>query len=132
MAPLNTTSAFPCHFLFMLPAGATDAERLAVIESARTLIPRGYVYVASPAEPIMEDRDEIRFMPLNVEALPCFADVTAVCVVRDQTIAIAARQAYPRTEVIVIDPLAMEKADEDKPVTAWVGAHGSGDVSQAA
>lgn len=115
----------------MLPANATEAERLAVIESARTLLPRGYVYVASPAEPTMEDRDEIRFMPLNLQALPCFADVTAVCVVRDQTIAIAARQAYPRTEVMVIDPLAVEAPEVERPAAAWRGTD-SDDFSQAA
>lgn len=114
----------------MLPANATEAERQAVIASARTLLPRGYVYVASPAEPTMEDRDDIRFMPLNLEALPCFGDVTAVCVVRDQTIAIAARDAYPRTEVMVIDPLAVEKAE--KPAASWLAASGSDEVSQAA
>ncbi len=115
----------------MLPANASEAEREAVIESARTLLSRGYVYVASPAEPTMEDREEIRFMPLNVAALPCFADVTAVCVVRDQTIAVAARLAYPRTEVMVIDPLAVEKEVSERPAPAWMGTGGD-EVSQAA
>ncbi|MGV3663613.1 MAG: hypothetical protein ACO1TE_25815 [Prosthecobacter sp.] len=131
MAPLNTTSILPRHFLFLLPATATEAERQAVIESARTLLPRGYVYVASPAEPTMEDRENIRFMPLNLKALPSFGDVTAVCVVRDQTIAIAARDAYPRTEVTVIDPLARETPEViDRPVASWLA--GSDDILEAA
>ncbi len=118
----------------MLPASATEAEKNAVIETARGLTALGYVYIASPTESTMEDRENIRFLPLNVEVLPCFGAVTAVCVVRDEAIAAAARDAYPDTEVIVIDPAVVpeEEASERPLVPEWLSTSSRQDALQAA
>lgn len=118
----------------MLPGFLTEAEKNAVIETARGLTAHGYVYIASPAEGTMEDRENIRFLPLNLENLPCFGAVTAVCVVKDETIAIAAREAYPGTEVIVIDPgiVPDEEASERPAVPEWLSAKSRTDALQAA
>lgn len=135
MAPLNCTSFQPRHFLFMLPAAVTPAERTAITESARSLTDRGYVYIASPEERTMEDRGAIRYLPLHLEMLPCFGSVTAVCVLRDETLAEAARQAYPNTEVMVVDPLGGHHVNEaDKATSSWVATsdRGMSGVSQAA
>lgn len=116
----------------MLPASATEAELQAITEAARRLVTLGYVYIASPAEKTMEDRDEIRYLPLNVDLLPCFGAVTAVCVLRDESLAQAARQTYPGTEVMVLQSLADEsEISGGKPASAWVGGSPVG-ISQAA
>ena len=135
MAPLNRTPSLPRHFLFMLPASATQAELDAITESARRLVALGYVYIASPKEKTMEDRDEIRYLPLNVDVLPCFGAVTAVCVVRDEALAQAAREAYPGTQVMVVDPRADQRADgADKPAASWLARQAGlqAGISQAA
>lgn len=88
----------------MLPASTTQAEQNFVIDAAQELTSLGYVYIASARESAMEDRDGIRFLPLDVDMLPCFGAVTGVFVVRDQSIARAAQAAYPDATVVVIDP----------------------------
>jgi hypothetical protein len=52
----------------------------------------------------MEDRDEIRFMPLKNDDLPCFNALAGVMVVRDQELARVAQQTYPGANILVIDP----------------------------
>ena len=122
----------------MLPATATSHDRSTVEQSARRLTSSGYVYIASPEEKTMEDREEIRYMPLHLEMLPCFGSITAVCVVRDESLADAARAAYPGTEVLVIDPAATltagDEATAEMPASQWtVGTTISGEeLAQAA
>jgi hypothetical protein len=94
----------PHHFLFMLPGSTTPEDQERVVKSAKALTSMGYVYVASTHEHTMEDRDNIRFMPLRSNDLPRFGEVSGVMVVRDQEVARAAEQAYPRARVFVIDP----------------------------
>jgi hypothetical protein len=94
----------PHHFLFMLPGSTTPEEQERVVKSAKDLTSMGYVYVASAHERTMEDRDNIRFMPLRSNDLPRFGNVSGVMVVRDQEYARAAEQAYPSAKVFVIDP----------------------------
>ncbi len=76
---------------------------------ARRLTSLGYVYIASAHECTMEDREEIRFMPLHREMLPAFGALTGVFVVNDAEIASAARDTYPEAHVLVIDPARVEE-----------------------
>lgn len=103
-ASSKTNTRSPHHFLFMLPDSATPAEQDHVVEAAKELTSMGYVYVASAQERTMEDRDNIRFMPLRPDDLPRFGAVSGVMVVRDQSMAQAAQEAYPGAKVFVIDP----------------------------
>lgn len=100
------------NFLFMLPADTSPAEQEVIVNLARRLTAMGYVYIASAHEKTMEDREDIRFMPFHQDLLPSFGEMTGVFVVRDQSIASAARQAYPNAHVLVIDP---DRIQEDLP-----------------
>jgi hypothetical protein len=99
-----SSSNHPHHFLFMLPASTTPSEQDEIVETAKKLTSMGYVYVASAHERTMEDRDNIRFMPLKNDDLPCFNAVAGVMVVRDQGLAEVAQHAYPGANILVIDP----------------------------
>ena len=104
---MNTSSTSltrsPQHFLFMLPHSATAAEQEHVVNAAKELTTTGYVYVASAHERTMEDRDNIRFMPLRNGDLPRFGTVSAVMIVKDRTMVSAAEVAYPNAKVLVFD-----------------------------
>jgi hypothetical protein len=110
----------------MLPDSTTPEEQECVVNSAKELTSMGYVYVASARERTMEDRDNIRFMPLRSDDLPRFGNVSGVMVVRDHEFARAAEQAYPGAKVFVIDPAtpAPAKAAEEhvrpRPVASTV------------
>lgn len=131
--PTQTASRLPRHFLFMLPLTTSTTERNAVIDWARRLSPQGYVYIASAHEKVAEDRDGIRFLPLHAEALPCFGEVTAACVLHDESIAKAARQAYPGAQVIVINSQATEKeVIAAKSGPEWLVSSEELEISQAA
>jgi hypothetical protein len=88
----------------MLPASTTPSEQDKIVESAKKLTSMGYVYVASAHEHTMEDRDNVRFMPLRNDDLPCFGALAGVMVVRDKGLAEVAQQTYPGANVLVIDP----------------------------
>ena len=111
------------HFLFMLPASTTPSEQDEIVETAKKMTSMGYVYVASAHERTMEDRDDIRFMPLRNDDLPCFGAVAGVMVVRDQGLADVAQQRYPGANVLVIDPAqpAQDKVDP-RQIMPWVAA----------
>lgn len=94
----------PHQFLFLLPETTTPDEVEIVEAAARKLIPLGYVYIASPHEPTMEDRGGIRFLPLRPHRLPCFGTLTGVMIVRDRHLMLAAQETYPEAQVIVFDP----------------------------
>jgi hypothetical protein len=94
----------PHHFLFVLPGSTTPDEQERVVKSAKQLTSMGYVYVASAHERTMEDRENIRYMPLRENDLPRFGNVSGVMVVRDQACARAAVEAYPGASIFVIDP----------------------------
>lgn len=106
------SSSQPHHFLFLLPDSTTPAEKEVVVNAAKHLTSLGYVYVASPDEKTMADRENIRFMPLKLHRLPCFGTVTSVMIVRDRHLALAAQEAYPRTRVTVFDPAQATLAHE--------------------
>jgi hypothetical protein len=104
---MNTTSTSrtpsPQHFLFMLPHSATPAEQEHVVKAAKELSSRGYVYVASAHEHTMEDRDNVRFMPLRSDDLPRFGTVSTVMIVKDRAMIQAAEAAYPQAKVLVFE-----------------------------
>ena len=100
------TSAFsqlPKHYLFILPEAITLDEQHEVAQAARALLTEGYVYLISPHEKTVEDRYEIRYMPLRRDSLPCFGEVSGVLVARDQSLALAAKQVYQDAPVMVFD-----------------------------
>jgi hypothetical protein len=100
----KTPSQPPHRFLFMLPDSTTPTEQDHIVNAAKELTTMGYVYVASARESTMEDRDNVRYMPLKEYDLPCFGEVTGVMIVRDQEMARMAEEAYPGAKVFVIDP----------------------------
>jgi hypothetical protein len=108
------TAPFPVlpiqNFLFMLPADTTPAEQEVIVSLARRLTAIGYVYIASAHVKMMEDREDIRFMPFHRDLLPSFGVMSGVFVVRDIHIAAAACEAYPHAHVLVIDP---DRVQED-------------------
>jgi hypothetical protein len=108
MTPFPTTQTLH-NFLFMLPFTTTRAEQEIIMNLARRLTSLGYVYIASAHECTMEDREEIRFMPLHCEMLPAFGTLTGVFVVKDADIASVARDTYPDAHVLVIDPARVEE-----------------------
>jgi hypothetical protein len=98
------TSRVPNRFLFLLPASTTPSEQDVVASAAQELTPLGYVYIASAHVPTMEDRGDIRFMPLRDGTLPCFGAVTGVMIARDQELVRVAQENYPGAQVVVFDP----------------------------
>lgn len=102
MNTINHTLS-PQHFLFMLPDSATPADHEQIVNAARELSAHGYVYVASAHERAMQDRENIRFMPLRRDDLPRFGAATSVMIVKDRGMVTAAEQAYPGAHVLVID-----------------------------
>jgi hypothetical protein len=97
----NTRS--PQHYLIMLPSSATPAEQEHVVKAAKELTASGYVYVASAHVRTMEDRDNVRFMPLQSGDMPRFGKVSTVMIVKDRTMLPAAERAYPNAKVLVFD-----------------------------
>jgi hypothetical protein len=135
----SPNSTVPHHFLFMLPATATPADQDHVVKAAKELTSMGYVYVASAHERTMEDRDNVRFMPLKSDDLPRFGSLAGVMIVRDQEMARVAQEAYPEANIMVIDPTpAAEKTPETpRPArrtaaTAWHPLMASSGVPHAA
>ncbi len=100
----SSPSLAPKHYLFMLPEMITLEEQNEVAQAAKALLTEGYVYLISPHEKTVEDRDEIRYMPLRRDSLPCFGEVSGVLVARDQSLAQAAKQAYRDAPVMVFEP----------------------------
>ena len=68
-------SRLPKHYLFILPEVITLDEQREVVQVASKLAEEGYVYLASAHVKTMEDRDNIRFMPLHTDRMPCFGEV---------------------------------------------------------
>ncbi len=117
--------SLPFHnFLFLLPECTRGEEESRIATSARELTEMGYVYVASSRVREIEDREGIRFLPLNEDLLPAFGAVTGVFVVRDGALAHAAHQAYPEAQVFVIDPRQAGKAavSAERPEQPWLSA----------
>jgi hypothetical protein len=100
---LSSPTRSPQHYLIMLPPTATPAEQEHVVHAAKELASSGYVYVASAHERTMEDRDNIRFMPLRSDALPRFGTLSTVMIVKDRAMVPAAERAYPQAKVLVFD-----------------------------
>jgi len=101
---LPSSSQAKNHFLFLLPPSTTPAEQDVIANAARELAPMGYVYIASAHEKTMEDRGDIRFMPLRDGTLPCFGAVTGVMIVRDRELVRQAQENYPGAPIVVFDP----------------------------
>lgn len=99
-----------CNFLFILPAMTSLEEQQAVERVARRLITQGYIYLASVHEPIMEDRNGIRFMPWRRECPPGFGLLTGVFVLSDVETALLATDIYPDTSVWLIQSAADKPA----------------------
>ena len=76
--------SLPKHYLFILPEAISLDEQHEVVQAASKLAEEGYVYLASAHVKTMEDRDNIRFMPLHTDRMPCFGGVSGVLVVRDR------------------------------------------------
>lgn len=92
------------RFLIMLPPSATPSEQEHVFDAAKELISTGDVYVASAHQRTMEDRDNVRFLPLRKGDLPHFGSISTVMIVKDRTMVSAAEQAYPNAKVLVFEP----------------------------
>jgi hypothetical protein len=100
----SSPSLAPKHYLFMLPEMITLEEQNEVAQAAKALLTEGYVYLISPHEKTVEDRDEIRYMPLRRDSLPCFGEVSGVLVARDQSLARTAKEVYRDAPVMVFEP----------------------------
>lgn len=92
------------RFLVMLPPSATPSEQEHVVNAAKELTSTGDVYIASASQCTMEDRDNVRFLPLRNGDLPRFGKVSTVMIVKDRTMVSAAEQAYPEAKVLVFEP----------------------------
>jgi hypothetical protein len=92
------------RFLIMLPLSATPSEQEHVVNVAKELTSTGDVYIASASQRTMEDRDNVRFLPLRSGDLPRFGKVSTVMIVKDRTMVPAAEQAYPDAKVLVFEP----------------------------
>jgi hypothetical protein len=97
-------STLPKHYLFILPEAISLDEQHEVVQTASKLAEEGYVYLASAHVKTMEDRDNLRFMPLHTDRLPCFGEVSGVLVARDQELARAAKEVYRDAPVMVFEP----------------------------
>jgi hypothetical protein len=97
-------SRLPKHYLFILPEAITLDEQQEVVQAASRLAEEGYVYMASAHVKTMEDRDNIRFMPLHTDRMPCFGEVSGVLVARDQELARTAKEVYRDAPVMVFEP----------------------------
>lgn len=117
--------AFPApqNFLFMVPSSVGGAELEIIFGLARKFTSLGYVYIASAHEKSMVDREDIRFMPLHEAQLPAFGELTAVFVVKDQTVVEHAKQAYPDAHVLLLNPVRvaeeLEEYDAENVVASW-------------
>lgn len=87
-------STLPKHYLFILPKAISLDEQHEVVQAASKLAEEGYVYLASAHVKSMEDRDNIHFMPLHRDRMPCFGEVSGVLVARDQELAQSAKEVY--------------------------------------
>lgn len=103
-APAHSFSALPKHYLFLLPETVTLDEQAEVAQAASALAPEGYVYLASAHVKTMEDRDNIRFLPLHTDRMPCFGEVSGVLVARDRDLARTAKEVYRDAPVMVFEP----------------------------
>lgn len=99
-----TISRLPKHYLFILPEAISLDEQHEVVQAASKLAEEGYVYLASAHVKTMEDRDNLRFMPLHADRLPCFGEVSGVLVARDQELARTAKEVYRDAPVMVFEP----------------------------
>lgn len=97
-------SSLPKHYLFILPEAITLDEQHEVVQAASRLAEEGYVYLASAHVKTMEDRDNIRFMPLHTDRMPCFGEVSGVLVARDRELARTAKEVYRDAPVMVFEP----------------------------
>lgn len=97
-------SLAPKHYLFILPEAITLDEQHEVVQAASKLAEEGYVYLASAHVKTMEDRDNLRFMPLHTDRLPCFGEVAGVLVARDRELARTAKEVYRGAPVMVFEP----------------------------
>ncbi|QIF00404.1 hypothetical protein [Roseimicrobium sp. ORNL1] len=97
-------STFPKHYLFILSAAITLDEQHEVVQAASKLAEEGYVYLASAHVKTMEDRDNIRFMPLHTDRMPSFGEVSGVLVARDRELARTAKEVYRGAPVMVFEP----------------------------
>ncbi|RBP42403.1 hypothetical protein DES53_106109 [Roseimicrobium gellanilyticum] len=124
----SSFSSLPKHYLFILSEAITLDEQHEVVQAASKLAEEGYVYLASAHVKTMEDRDNLRFMPLHTDRLPCFGEVSGVLVARDQDLARTAKEVYRDAPVMVFEPgvpfdsvsesRAIERA-EDTSAPAW-------------
>lgn len=91
------------NFLFLISHPLSELDRLIVSSTAHKLSYHGYVYIADVAQDCVEDRDDIRYLPLHDHQLPHFGSVTVVAVLHDNALARLAAQTYPEASVYVID-----------------------------
>jgi hypothetical protein len=97
-------SRLPKRYLFILPEAISLDEQQEVVQAASKLAEEGYVYLASAHVKTMEDRDNIRFMPLHSDRMPCFGEVSGVLVARDRELARTAKEMYRGAPVMVFEP----------------------------
>jgi hypothetical protein len=91
------------NYLFLVGHQLSKLDRQIVNSTAHKLASHGYVYVADVEQDCVEDRDDIRYLPLRDNNLPHFGSVTIVAVLHDNALARLAAQTYPDATVYVID-----------------------------
>jgi hypothetical protein len=103
--PLRNTPEQPVcrNFLFLISHPLSKLDRLIVDSTAHKLAEHGYVYIADVQQECVEDRDDIRYLPLRDNHLPNFGALTVVAVLHDNALARVAAQNYPDATVYVID-----------------------------
>lgn len=100
------------NFLFLMPASVSELERSIAMVAAKRMAGEGYVYMALAGQREMEDRDGIRFLPLNTE-LPSFGLMTTVVVLHDQDLAKEAMTTYPDAQVFLLNPKMHAETQEE-------------------
>ena len=119
------TSASLTHrnFLFLMPGTVSELERSIVMVAARRMTESGYVYMAVEGQKEMEDRDGVRFLPLNDENLPAFGLMTTVVVLHHNELAEFALETYPDAQVFLLNPRAVDSSQDSATPAATEGNH---------
>lgn len=96
-----------------MPEGVTALERSIVMVAARRMSNEGYVYMAVAGQREMEDRENIRYLPLYAEQLPSFGLMTTVVVLHHYELAARALDSYPGAQVFLLNPRVTEATQEE-------------------
>lgn len=97
------------NYLFIVPCQLGDFEKAILQATAKRMSQFGYVYVADVSQSTMEDRDNVRYMPLHLGRLPCFGSVESVIVFHDEGLIEEAAGTYPGARFFVLNPAQQEE-----------------------